>query len=110
MGPEGFLLFVATLGLAVGGSAWLAGASRFADAAWAVTTMAAFVPAAAWVFGALRERRLGVDVIAVFALVGTLAVGEPLAGAVIAVMLGTGRVLETRASRRAAQELTALLS
>ena len=36
----------------------------------------------------------GVDLIAVLALVGTLAVGEYLAGALIALMLATGRTLE----------------
>ena len=42
-----------------------------------------------------------VDLIAVLALVGTLAVGEYLAGALIAVMLATGRALDAAAERRA---------
>ena len=56
----------------------------------------------------LAERRLGVDVIAVLALLGTLAVGEYLAGAVITVMLATGRTLEARAIARARRDLRAL--
>ena len=54
---------------------------------------------------ALRRRQPSVDVIAWLALVGALLVGEPVAGAVIAVMLFTGGVLEARASARARREL-----
>ncbi|NUO59381.1 MAG: heavy metal translocating P-type ATPase, partial [Hamadaea sp.] len=57
---------------------------------------------------AVRRRQPSVDVIAWLALVGALLVGEPVAGAVIAVMLFTGGVLEARASVRARRELSAL--
>ena len=43
-------------------------------------------------------------------MAGALAVGEQLAGAVIAVMLAGGQVLEAHASGRARRELTALVS
>ena len=46
---------------------------------------------------------------ALLALVGTLLIGEYLAGAVITVMLGTGRVIEARAAGRARRELRGLL-
>ena len=78
--------------------------------AWVVTTVLGLVPAVYWVVDSLRRGEPGVDVIAVLALVGALLVGEFLAGAVIAVMLASGRTLEARASVRAARELTALLS
>ncbi|WP_052865531.1 heavy metal translocating P-type ATPase [Streptomyces niger] len=58
---------------------------------------------------ALRQGRAGVDLIAVLALVGTLAVREYLAGALIALMLATGRWLDTAAERRAARDLRSLL-
>lgn len=45
------------------------------------------MPAVAWVVMSLRRGRLGVDLIAVLSLLGTLFVGEYLAGALIAVML-----------------------
>ena len=80
-----------------------------AAAAWAATTVLGLVPAVWWLIDGLRQRRPGVDVIAVLALVGTLVVGEVLAGAVIAVMLATGRTLEARAEARAGRELRALL-
>ncbi|NEE05427.1 heavy metal translocating P-type ATPase [Streptomyces sp. SID7499] len=60
-------------------------------------------------WSALRRGHAGVDVIAVLALGGTLAVGEYLAGALIGLMLATGRTLETAARRRASHDLRALL-
>jgi heavy metal translocating P-type ATPase len=51
----------------------------------------------------------GVDVIAVLAIGGALALGEYFAASVIAVMLATGEALETYAEGRAHRELTALL-
>ncbi len=95
--------------LVAGGVAWLAGSSGWADALWAAATVAAVVPAAGWVVTALVRRTLGVDLIAVLALLGTLAVGEYLAGALIAVMLATGRALDAAAQRRATRDLRALL-
>jgi heavy metal translocating P-type ATPase len=63
-----------------------------------------------WVLAALRHGRAGVDLIAVLALGGTLAIGEFLAGALIALMLATGRTLEEAAQRRASHDLHALLA
>ncbi len=57
----------------------------------------------------LAAGRLGVDVIALLALVGAVAVGEYLAGAVISVMLASGRALEGWAAGQARRELQALL-
>jgi heavy metal translocating P-type ATPase len=104
------LLSASLIGLASGGVAAWVGAGGAADLLWALTTAVALVPALAWVIGALRERRAGVDLIAVLALVGTLAVHELLAGAVIAVMLASGRALEARAGARAERDLKALLA
>jgi heavy metal translocating P-type ATPase len=55
------------------------------------------------------EHRLGGDVVALMALAGTLLVHESLAGAVIAVMLASGRSLESWAAGRARRELRSLL-
>jgi heavy metal translocating P-type ATPase len=57
----------------------------------------------------LLRRQPGVDVIAVLAMGGSLALGEYLAGAVIALMLASGDALESYADRRAHRELSALL-
>ncbi|MEV6810685.1 heavy metal translocating P-type ATPase [Micromonospora sp. NPDC051296] len=88
----------------------LTGRTGAADAVWAVVTLTALLPAAVSVLRDLWRRRFGVDVIAVLALAGALGVGEYLAGAVIAVMLATGRTLEAYAQRRATRDLRALLA
>jgi len=75
---------------------------------WVVATLLGLAVSLGWVVAAARRREAGVDVIALLALAGSLAVGEPLAGAVIAWMLATGRVLEARAQARARRELTLL--
>lgn len=58
----------------------------------------------------LAHRQASVDVIALLALLGAVVVDEPLAGALIAVMLATGQVLESRAAARARRELSLLIS
>ncbi len=103
------LLAVSTAALALGGVLHLAGLGSAAHAVWAATTVLGIGPAMWWVIDAARHRRLGVDVIAVLALVGALVVGEYLAGAVITVMLASGRTLESRAAAHARRELRALL-
>ncbi|MFI1163452.1 heavy metal translocating P-type ATPase [Streptomyces sp. NPDC020801] len=106
---EPALLAVTAGALTAGGVLWLLGDSAAADLCWAIGTIAAVGPAVGWVLAALRQGRAGVDLIAVLALGGTLAVGEYLAGALIALMLATGRTLEAAAQRRASHDLRALL-
>ncbi|MFJ7175964.1 heavy metal translocating P-type ATPase [Streptomyces massasporeus] len=106
---EPALLVVTTAAVTAGGIAWLVGAGGLADLLWGLGTVFAVVPAVGWVWSALRRGHAGVDVIAVLALVGTLAVGEYLAGALIGLMLATGRTLEAAARRRASHDLRALL-
>lgn len=103
-------LVVLTVGaLAAGGLAWLAGRPTVADGCWIAGTAIALVPALLWVLAALRRGHAGVDLIAVLSLVGTMLVGEYLAGSLIAVMLAGGRALEAAAERRASHDLRALL-
>ncbi len=106
---DSVLLVVSLAGLGVGAVLHLAGHPGGAEAAWAATTAVGLGPAVWWVVDAARHHRLGVDVIAVLALAGTLAVGEYLAGAVISVMLATGRTLESWAQGRASRELHRLV-
>ncbi|MFE9028383.1 heavy metal translocating P-type ATPase [Streptomyces iakyrus] len=106
---EPALLVATPAAVTAGGIAWLAGAGGLADLLWGLGTVSAIVPAVGWVWSALRCGHAGVDVIAVLALGGTLAVGEYLAGALIGLMLATGRTLETAARRRASHDLRALL-
>lgn len=107
---EPALLTASVVALGAGVVARLAGWWSLADGLWVAGTLVALPPALAWVVGALRRGRAGVDLIAVLSLVGTLLVHEYLAGALISVMLAGGRALEAAAQRRASRELTALLA
>ena len=106
---EPALVVFTVAALAAGGVAWWAGQRAVADGCWIAGTVLALAPALVWVVVALRRGRFGVDVIAVLSLVGTLLVGEYLAGALIAVMLAGGRALDAAAQRRASRDLRALL-
>jgi heavy metal translocating P-type ATPase len=57
----------------------------------------------------LVEHHMGVDTIALVAMVGSLALGQELAGIVVGLMFTGGAALEDVASTRARRELTALL-
>jgi heavy metal translocating P-type ATPase len=103
------LLALTTFGLATGLVLYLAGASGAAATAWAVVG-ACGAGYALWAMGeAVAHGRVGVDVIALLALVGAMVVGELLAAAVISVMLASGRALEAWAAGRARRDLHALL-
>ena len=58
---------------------------------------------------AALKGHVGLDVLAVMAMVATLAVGEYLAALVIVLMLSGGEALEDIAARRATRDLTALM-
>src|SRR6476619_7078908 len=100
----------AATGLIAGGALELAGAHTPASAIWAATTLALLVPLTISVGRSLIRGDVGVDAIALIAMAGALALGEALAGAVIALMLAGGNALEVAADRRARSELTALLA
>lgn len=57
----------------------------------------------------LRHRQPGVDIIALLAVVASLALGELLTAGIIGLMLATGQFLEDYAAGRAERELTALI-
>jgi heavy metal translocating P-type ATPase len=103
------LLAVTVAGLAAGLVLRAAGAGRAANAAWLAVAICG-VGYACWSMAAsLRRRRIGVDLIALLALLGAIAVRELLAAAVISVMLASGRALEGWAAGRARRDLAALL-
>jgi heavy metal translocating P-type ATPase len=95
--------------LTAGVGAWFSHVRWVADALWGAATIVGLVYSLAFVATSLLRRQWSVDVIAVLALAGALAVGEPFAGAVIAVMLGTGQALEARAEARARRDLSLLV-
>ena len=95
--------------LLAGGAAWLLGGDAIATIVWTAGTLLGLTLSASWTVAALRSRQPSVDVIALLALAGALAVGEPFAGAMIALMLASGRLLESRAAARARRELSLLV-
>ncbi|MEU4058576.1 heavy metal translocating P-type ATPase [Rhodococcus sp. D-46] len=105
---EPILLIVTATALAVGFLARMLDQRALADGLWVFGTIVALLPAGWWVIEGLRKRQAGVDVIAVLSLLGTIWIGEYLAGALIAVMLATGRTLDAAANRRAARDLRSL--
>ena len=105
------LLFLGSLALLVaGGVAWLLDAPDTAEWAWVAGTVLGLGVSVVWTVGAVRRRQPSVDVIAVLALGGALAVGEAFAGAMITVMLTSGQLLEARAAARARRELGLLVA
>ena len=106
---ELYLLLSSVLWLAAGGIAWLVGAELPARVLWTFGTIEGLVLSVVWMVGAVRRRQLSVDVIALLALAGALWVDEPFAGAMITVMLVSGRLLEAWAAARARRELSLLV-
>jgi heavy metal translocating P-type ATPase len=105
LGPPG----AAISGIAAGGLLALLVGPVLADAVWAATVALMLVPLTWSVGRSLMRGDVGVDLIALLAMAGALALGEYLAGAVIALMLAGGNALEAFASGRARRELTALV-
>jgi heavy metal translocating P-type ATPase len=103
------VLALTASGLAAGLLLHAAGASDAGNAMWAAAGGCGAAYALWAMADALRHHRVGVDVIALLALTGAMAVGELLAAAVIAVMLASGRALEAWAAGRARHDLHALL-
>ncbi len=104
------LAALALLGIAVGGLAHLAGRGGAGDDVWSAAVAVLAVELA---FEVLRtvvvNRHLGVDTIALVAMVGSLFLGQELAGAIVGLMFSGGAALEDVASTRARRALTALI-
>ena len=88
------LVIVAIVGLAVGIVAHLAGRSGLADFFWMLATVPVIAGLAVSIGRDLLAGRLGVDAIALLSMTAALVLGQPLAGAVIALMYSGGNVLE----------------
>ncbi len=77
---------------------------------WIASGLIGLIPATIWFVQDLRNKTMGSDVLAVLSLVSTLLTGELFAASVIAVMLASGRVLESWAVGQAERQLKALLA
>ena len=104
------LAVFALVAIVAGGLLYLVGDGAAGQAVWgvAVAVLAAELTVEV-VRTVIVEHSLGVDTIALVAMVGALALGQELAGAVIGLMFSGGASLEAIASRRARRELTALI-
>ncbi len=96
-------------GLVGGGLLHWAGLGAGGNLVWIIAAGCGIALSLYSMVESLLVGRLGVDVIALLALVGAVAVGEYLAGAVISLMLASGRALEGWAAGQARRELQALL-
>ena len=104
------LAALAVTALVAGGVLHLLGASSAGDQVWriAVAILAAELTLEVGRTVVVKHS-LGVDTIALVAMVGALVLGQELAGLVIGLMFSGGESLEAIASRRARRELTALV-
>jgi len=104
------LAIFALLALTVGGALHLAGAGAVGDEVWRATVALLAVELACEVVRTVVvDHHMGVDTIALVAMVGSLALGEELAGVIVGLMFSGGAALEDVASTRARRELTALV-
>jgi heavy metal translocating P-type ATPase len=103
------LIVIAVLGLGAGLLARLADERDLADLLWAVATVPVAAGLLVSIVRDLVAGRLGVDAIALLAMAGALALGQPLAGAVVALMYSGGNLLEDIAIARAEHDLRALI-
>ena len=106
---SGGLLLLTIGGLVLGIGATWAGNEQLAFWSWTVPAVIVGLRLAWSIVRDLLHREAGVDVIALLAIAGAIAIGESFAAAVIAVMLATGEALESYAEGQASRELTALL-
>jgi heavy metal translocating P-type ATPase len=105
------LASLALLALLAGGVAHLAGEGAGGDAIWRVAVAVLAVELAFEVVRTIAvEHHMGVDTIALIAMVGSLALGEELAGLIVGIMFSGGATIEQVASARARRELTELVA
>lgn len=103
------LVAIAIAGLTAGLLARAAGRPDLADLAWALGTVPVIAGLAVSIVRDLLSDRVGVDAIALLSMSAALALGQPLAGAVVALMYSGGNVLEEIAIARAERDLRSLV-
>ncbi len=102
-------IVIALGGLIVGLFAWGVGRSELAWWAWAAGTVPVVAGLLISMIRDFLAGRMGVDAVAFVSMSGALALGETLAGAVVAVMYAGGNVLEDFAVARAERDLKSLV-
>jgi len=103
------LVAVAVSGLAAGGVAHVASRPDLAAFAFTAATIPVILGLMVAIVRDLLAGRVGVDAIALVSMSAAIILGEPLAGAVVALMYSGGNVLEDIAVARAEHDLRALV-
>src|ERR1700692_870489 len=103
------LVSIAVVGLAAGIAAYAAGRPDLADLLWTLATAPVIAGLAVSIARDLLAGRFGVDAIALVSMSAAIALGQPLAGAVVALMYSGGNVLEDIAVARAEHDLRSLV-
>ena len=85
------------------------GLSISPDIPWAIGGLIGLIPSIKWLIDELKDRQMGSDILAIFSIVGALAIREFFAAAVISFMLASGRALENWAEGRAESALKSLI-
>lgn len=109
-GKHGWLAALPLAGLCVGLAVQVIGRADIAAAAWTLATLAVLGALVFQVVTSLAKGDVGLDLVALLSMGGALALSQPLAGAVIALMYAGGQSLEAYASGRASRAMTALVT
>ncbi|MGZ8688134.1 MAG: heavy metal translocating P-type ATPase [Gaiellaceae bacterium] len=100
---------IALAAILAGAALWLLDQDRLAHIAWATGATVVLVPLVLATARSLLRADVGVDAIALVAIVWALALGEFLAAAIVALMMSGGAALEAWAAGRARRELRLLV-
>jgi cation transport ATPase len=103
------LVAIAIAGLAAGILAHMASRPGLADLCWTLATAPVVAGLAVSIVRDFLVGRLGVDAIALVSMSAALALRQPLAGAVVALMYSGGNMLEDIAVARAEHDLRSLV-
>ena len=108
--PRFLLLGWVLIGLAAGGALSFAGYPDWAGWAWSAAGAPVAVHVGVGLVRSLLGGRVGVDAVALAAILGAIALGEAAAAAVIGLMVAGGEALEGWAEGRATRALTDLMA
>ena len=103
------LIIIALMGLATGLVAAFTGHSGLARWIWAAGTIPVVTGLAISIARDVLAGRMGVDAVAFVSMAAALALGQTLAGVVVAIMYAGGTVLEDFAVGRAERDLKSLI-
>jgi heavy metal translocating P-type ATPase len=106
---EMVVVAVIILGLISSASLYLMGSGVTARSVLITITLLGLIPLVLDIFKLLLDKRFGVDVLALIAIISSLLVGEYVASAIVVLMLSGGKTLEKYAQQKSAKELRSLV-